>query len=389
MSVFSVVKWYNYSMKVKIEIDTRTFVRFWLVVIGFALTGFAIYSASTALLIIGASLFFAIALSPPVNRLAKILPSKSRVASTALSYVAVVAILGAFVFLAIPPIVEQTVKFAQTVPSLVDNAVKQYSVVDGVVKRYNLKPEVDKAVASVKNSTTQFAANIGASLFAILGSFLSFLMSGILVLVLTFLMLVEGPVWLKRLWGVYNDQDRMESHKNILNRMYNVVNSYVVGQLSVSSIAGLVAGIMVFLLTLAFNVPTSLIIPAAAIIFIMSLVPMFGAVVGAVLVSFLLALNEWYAAVIFLAFYIIYQQIEANFISPKIQSKQLDLSPLAILVAVTIGLYLFGMVGGIISIPIAGCIKVLVEDYFVRAKKNRIKSEKPLNKFIKRIQAKD
>lgn len=376
-------------MKVKIEIDTKTFVRFWLVVIGFILAGFAIYSASTALIIICASLFFAIALSPPVNRLSKIMPSKSRVLSTAISYIAVVAMLGAFVFLAVPPVIEQTVKFAQTVPDLIDNAAKQYSVVDDLVKRYNIKPEVDKAVSSVKNSTAQYAANIGTAFFAIIGSFLSFMMSGILVLVLTFLMLVEGPTWLRLLWGVYNDQERMEAHKNILNRMYNVVKGYIVGQLSVSAIAGLVAGIMVFLLGLALGVPTNLIIPSMAIIFIMSLVPMFGAVVGAVLVSFLLALNVWTAAIIFLAFYIVYQQIEANYISPKIQSKQLDLSPLAILIAVTIGLYLFGMIGGIISIPIAGCIKVLVEDYFVRAKKNRINSEKPFNKFIKKIQAKD
>lgn len=374
-------------MKVKIEIDTRTFVRFWLVVIGFALAGFAIYSASTALIIICSSLFFAIALSIPVNRLAKILPSKSRVLSTALSYVAVIIVLGAFTFLVIPPIVEQTVKFAQTVPDLVDSAAKQYSVVDDVVNKYNLKPEVDKAVNSVKNSTTQFATNVGSAFLSILGSFLSLMMSMILVLVLTFLMLVEGPVWLKLLWGVYNDQDRMEAHKNILNRMYGVVKGYIVGQLSVSAIAGFTAGMVVFLLTLALNVPTSLIIPTAAIIFILSLVPMFGGIAGAVLVCFLLALNEWSAAVIFLAFYIVYQQIEANYISPKIQSKQIDLSPLAILIAVTIGLYLFGMVGGIISIPIAGCIKVLVEDYFVRAKKNRIKSEKPINRFIKKLKA--
>jgi len=375
-------------MNVRIEIDTKTFVRFWLVVIGFALAAIAIYSASKALIIIGASLFFAIALSPPVNRLAKVLHNKkSRLAGTAISYLAVVLALGVFVFLVVPPIVEQSIKFAQTVPSLIDSASKQYSGVNDLVNHYNLQPEADKAVSSVKNSTTQFASNIGSAFISFLGSFLSLLISGILILVLTFLMLVEGPTWLERLWGVYNDQDRMENHRHILNRMYAVVKGYVIGQLSVSAIAGITAGTSVLILSLATGIPNNLVIPSMAIIFIMSLIPMFGAVIGAVLVSFLLALNNITAAIIFLAFYIVYQQIEANYISPKIQSKRIELSPLAILIAVTIGLYLFGMIGGIISIPIAGCIKVLVEDYFIKAKQNRIKSEKPFHKLIKKIQA--
>jgi predicted PurR-regulated permease PerM len=53
---------------------------------------------------------------------------------------------------------------------------------------------------------------------------------------------------------------------------------------------------------------------------------------------------------------------------------------------VTIGLYVFGLAGGIISIPIAGCIKVLVEDYLERAKKNRIQSDKPIARLVKKLQ---
>ena len=66
-------------MKVKVEIDTQTFIRFWLVVIGFALAAFAIYSARTALVILGTALFLAIALNAPVSYLAKYLPGRSRV----------------------------------------------------------------------------------------------------------------------------------------------------------------------------------------------------------------------------------------------------------------------------------------------------------------------
>ena len=63
-------------MKVRIDIDTRTFVRFWLVVIGFALALLAIYSARTALIIIGVALFLALALNAPVSKIAGHLPGK-------------------------------------------------------------------------------------------------------------------------------------------------------------------------------------------------------------------------------------------------------------------------------------------------------------------------
>ena len=72
-------------MKVRIEIDTKTFVRFWLVVIGFAFALFAMYSARTALIIFFVSLFLAVALSPSVNKLAGLLPGRSRMGGTALA----------------------------------------------------------------------------------------------------------------------------------------------------------------------------------------------------------------------------------------------------------------------------------------------------------------
>lgn len=355
------------STKTRIEIDTQTFVRFWLVVIGFGLVGFAIYSARTALIIIGAAMFLAIALNPPVSRIIKLLPSKSRALSTALAFVAVVAVLGTIIFLVIPPIIGQTAKLAQNIPALVDSASKQYAGINDFVNHYQLQSQFDSVVTSIKNGATEFASGIGSSLFDSIGSVLSTMTAVILILVLTFLMLIEGPMWLSRLWSIYKDKDRMEHHRKLTGRMYNVVTGYVIGQLSVSAIAGIVAGLAVFILGLIFNMPTDLAIPAAMIVLVSSLVPLFGAMIGAVLVSSVLALNNLTAAIIFLIFFILYQQLEANYISPSIQSKRMDLSALAILIAVTTGIYLFGIIGGIISIPLAGCIKVIIEDYLARS----------------------
>ena len=113
-------------MKVRIEIDTKTFIRFWLVVIGFAAAILALYSARTALVIIGTALFLALALNGPVSRLARYLPGRSRTLSTALSFLVVVVFLAMVIFLVIPPIVQQTAKFIDSAPEMVRTISAQW-----------------------------------------------------------------------------------------------------------------------------------------------------------------------------------------------------------------------------------------------------------------------
>ena len=66
---------------------------------------------------------------------------------------------------------------------------------------------------------------------------------------------------------------------------------------------------------------------------------------------------------IFLVSYLVFAQIEANVIAPRIQGNRMSLPPLIILVAVTVGVYAFGLIGAIVSIPVAGIIKVLIDEY--------------------------
>lgn len=374
-------------MKVRIEIDTKTFVRFWLVVIGFAFALLAIYSARSALILLGIAFFLALALNAPVTYLAKHLPGKSRVGGTAIAFVLVVALLGGFVFLVVPPIVQQTVKFAETIPSLVDGATTQWRGANDFIDKYHLQPQLEQTVESAKNNTTRWAANIGQNVLSGLGSLVSVVVSTFLVLVLSFLMLIEGPMWLQRLWAVYRDKERMEYHRNLVHRMYNVVTGYVTGQLTISAIGATCAGVVVFILSLFFSeVPANLALPTAAIAFTLSLIPMFGATISGILISVLLAFNDITAGIIFAAFFVIYQQIENNFIAPTIQARRLELSALTVLGSVTVGLYVFGLAGGIISIPIAGCVKVLIEDHLERAKKSPAARKHHLGKLVKKVQ---
>ena len=373
-------------MKVRIDIDTGTFVRFWLVVIGFGLAGLMIYSAREALIIIGVALFLAVALNGPVARLASMLPGRSRLGGTALAFVSIIALLGILVWFVIPPLFEQSAKFAQTIPGLVDEANDQWVGLKEFVDRNNLRPQVDSVLNSIKEQSTSWATSAGTNILNGVGSLASFLISAFLAVVLAFLMLLEGPMWMKRIWSLYMDKQKMRKHKRIVSRMHNVVSGYVTGQLTISSIGALAAGLCVFILSLIFpEVPANLAMPAILLTFVLTLIPMFGSTLAGIAVGLLLLFNSITAGVIYGIYFIIYQQIENNFIQPTIQAKKLDLSALTVLVAVTIGVYVFGIIGGIISVPIAGSIKILFEEYRDRSIDEDTKSDTLSKKIIEKL----
>jgi predicted PurR-regulated permease PerM len=330
------------------------------------------------------------ALNVPVSAISKRLPGKSRVGATALAYLAVMVILVSVIAFVIPPIVQQTAKFAQNLPTVVEDVTTQWQGMNDFIKENHLQGQVDAALTSIKDNASSWAAGVGQGFISGVGSFFGFMTAAFLVLVLTFLMLVEGPLWRKRWFGIYQDQDRMERHSKLADRMYGVVTGYVTGQLTVSAIGATCAALVVFVLSFVFpELPANLAMPTAAITFVLSLIPMFGATIAGVVISILLAFNTIPAGIIFAIFFVIYQQVENNFISPHVQAKKIDLSALAVLASVTVGIYVFGVVGGIIAIPIAGCVKVLIDYYLTKAQRKREESKKPIAKLIKKLRSED
>lgn len=363
-------------MKVKIEIDTRTFVRFWLVVIGFGLAGLMIYSAREALMVLGAALFLALALNGPVSRLVHILPNKSRLGGTALAFILVIALLGSIIWFVVPPMIQQSAKFIETIPAIADEAGSQWVGLRRLIDDNGLRPQVDAAMKSIQEQSASWAAGAGSNILGGVGSLASFLMSLFLTVVLSFLMLLEGPAWMNRLWSVYRDKQQMKYHKNLVDKVHGVVTGYIMGQLTVSAIGAVASGLAVFILSLIFvEIPANLAMPTILTTFILSLIPMFGATIAGLLVGLLLLFNDPVAAVIYVIYFVIYQQIENNFIAPSIQAKKVELSALIVLVSVTIGIYVGGVVGGVVAIPIAGSIKVFIEEYLSR--RPAIAQEKP------------
>ncbi|HMQ96160.1 MAG TPA: AI-2E family transporter [Candidatus Saccharibacteria bacterium] len=374
-------------MKIRVDADTKTFVRFWSIPVLFALSAWMIFSAREALIILGTALFLALALSHPVKKLAAILPGKSRLGGTALAFVSLILIIGAVVWFVVPPIVQQSAKFAETLPGFYSQVNDQWHGLRDFIDENGLREQVNGMFENIKDQASGWAATASSNIVSGVGSLASFLFSTFLVIVLSFLMLLEGPDWMRRIWSVYKDKEKMKHHRSLVDRVYTVVTGYINGQLTVSGIGALVAGSFVFIISLfVASVDANLAMPTILITFLLSLIPMFGATAAGVIITLLIMMNSVGAGIVYAIFFIVYQQIENNFISPVIQAKKVELSALAVLVSVTIGIYVGGLIGGVIAIPVAGTVKVFLEDYLERSKKRQAEEEKPaIAKLIKKI----
>lgn len=355
-------------MKVKIDIDSSTFIRFFLVAVAFVGGIFILWKLMPSLMIVLVSFFLAMALNPPVSSLANRLPGHSRVLATTVSYIIVLAIIGFFVYVAIPPIVHQTSNFINSLPNYIQEVSSQKGVVSDFINKYNLQESVNNFVEGARAQTGNIIQGVGGGLVTGVATFLSGFVTLVTVLVLTFLALIEGPRWLERLWSIYRDEHKLQHHKYLVSRMYTVVTRYVSGQVFVATLAGASGLLVLFALTSFFTVPLTAVLPLAFLIFLTDLVPMIGAIIGATIVVFVLVFNDLGAAIAFGIYFFIYQQIENNLIQPTVQARTIELSALTILTAALIGINLLGPVGGFLAIPAAGCIRVLLLDYFERRK---------------------
>lgn len=346
----------------RVTVDTKTFIRFWLVILGFVIGGMLILQAATGILIIGAALFLALAISPLVKKLAAFIPGEGIKLPIAIAYILVVGFISAFMLIVIPTVADETVKFANNLPTTIENISKNTTWINDIGHNFgieNLQGQIIDNVRAFGSSIVHdFSNNFADSIGAIGG----FLAAFVLVLVLALFMLTEGPAILNHLWS-YSKSEQSERIHTTIVRMGRVVSKYVSNALIVGLINACSTAVIVFIICIIFRLDPGLALPFGLITGIFSLIPMFGSFIGGMLVAALLAFNIWGAGLAFAVYTIIYLQIEANVISPKIQSKGLRLPALAILASVTLGVYAFGIIGAIVSIPIAGCIKVIIEEY--------------------------
>jgi predicted PurR-regulated permease PerM len=350
----------NSSQKVTVNLTNRTIVRAILWVVATIIMFRFVGRISHGLTLIFASFFLALALNPVVSWMTRRLRIQSRVRATALAYFTVIAIITLFLFLVIPPLVRQTRTFINNVPDTVQQFQNQDSKLARTARKYNVDQKLTQSAKDFASHYSNFGSTIldtGKRLIEALASILA-------VLVLTFMMLVEGPRWLELFWGVMPPKNRTR-HKRIAHKMYRGVTGFVNGQVILAIVAGLFAFIALEIASHVVNADINA-VALAGIVSVFGLIPLFGNPLAAILVILVCLINSVTLGLIMLIYFVVYFFIENHTFQPYIQAKLNELTPLTVFVAAILGVGFGGLLGAIVAIPAASAVKTLLEDYFER-----------------------
>ncbi|MBC2681954.1 AI-2E family transporter [Corynebacterium anserum] len=212
--------------------------------------------------------------------------------------------------------------------------------------------QLNDALSQATSWLQKQSGNIASEVAAGASATLSALVTLLIMLVLTFFFLKDGENFLpliRRITG-----RRVGWHlTEVLTRMWNTLGGFVRTQAIVSFIDAFFIGIGLIIL----NVPLAGAL--AVLTFFAGFIPMIGAITAGTL-SVLIALVavDFQTAVIVLILIIAVQQIEGNILQPVLQSRAMDVHPVIILLAVTLGGTLFGIIGAFLAVPVAAMIAV-------------------------------
>jgi predicted PurR-regulated permease PerM len=185
---------------------------------------------------------------------------------------------------------------------------------------------------------------------------ISIVVATITILFMTYFMLLEGPSWVERFFGLLPEASRPR-WRRVGNEIYRTVGGYVTGNLLISLIAGVLTTVVLLILGVPYAVALGLIVA------ILDLIPLAGATIAAILIGIVAFIHSIPAGIIVIVFFIVYQQVENHVLQPVVYGRTVELSPLAVLISILIGAELAGIIGALGAIPVAGSIQVIVNDW--------------------------
>lgn len=323
----------------KIEISHRTIV----FTVAFLASLWFLFYIRDILMQLFIAVLFTVILNPLVSRL-----EQKRVPRALSVFIVYLSILSLIIFLVakmVPLLVEQTTNFANAVPKYLEDLHIPNQIVEEVTQQFTSQ------LGQLPSQLLSISLEVFANLITIVSG---------LIFVLYFLLARRKlPQELEK----YLPKEHADRVMNILTKLERQLGGWSRAQIVLMTIIG--AGTYVGLLLL--NVPYAL--PLALLAGVFEAIPNLGpilAAIPAVIVGFGVSPITG-LAVLALSFLI--QQLEAYVIVPKVMQRSADVNPIVTLVALIVGFKVYGVVGAVLSIPVAILLRILIQDYFEHARK--------------------
>jgi predicted PurR-regulated permease PerM len=326
------------------------------IVVWAAFTILGIFVHALVLLLLAMAVAFLV--TPLVNILHRYIP---RLIATLIVYLLVASGLIALCYALVFSLIQQVNYFSTHLPQYVQNLPATYTVtLDWLVKQGIPMSSINKAISTIEDQANALALTLATNLVSIVQIVTDVIVNIFLVVVLSFYLTLDG----KRIRDALVNLAPKESMPHVrlfedaLNR---VVGNYIRGQLTLAAIIGVLAGVGCYFLGLY---DFALIIGVLAFIF--ETIPMVGptlASIPAILISLLLP-DPFPRTYVILIYFIIIQLIEGNILGPRIVGHAVGLHPVASILALIIGVQLFGPFGALLVTPILAAVWVVVTSFY-------------------------
>ena len=277
-----------------------------------------------------------------------------RLVSIILSILLLVLVIAFVGFLLIPELIENIESLMNNIPAFIEG------VKDWVINLLDKYPDVQREI-EVMFAESGNVSGIVSSIFTYIingivgfvsgfvGGFV-YIFTGIIFAIYMLCQkeyLVDG---IKRLVYAFADKRKANKIMDISKLTNKTFSKFISGQ----CVEAVILGTIMFVVCLLGRFPYALII--GVLTALTALIPIFGAFIACGVGAVLIAITNPLQALIFIAVFVIIQQIEGNVIYPKVVGKSVGLSPLWTLLAITVGGNLCGVVGMIIGLPLASVV---------------------------------
>jgi predicted PurR-regulated permease PerM len=298
------------------------------------------------------SLFLAVALNPAVGWFQRH-GVKRRGIAAAITYLLALAFLAGIGITFVPTLVSQVNDFVQKLPDYVHDITHGQGRLGFLETKYHIQERIESAV---KEGGAAKVLGLSGVALSVAKGVVSIVVAALTIAFMTFFMLLEGPTWVDRFYGLMSERSEQRWRK-VGGDIYRTVGGYVTGNLLISLIAGGLTTLVLLIMGVPYAVALGLIVA------ILDLIPLAGATIAAILIGAVAFLHSVPAGIVVVVFFVIYQQVENHVLQPIIYGRTVQLSPLAVLISILVGAELAGILGALAAIPVAGSIQVLILDW--------------------------